>query len=260
LTEISQRYVSYSQANDLNLRANTIVIPTGDGAAIGFPFGGLHEIHLRFALTLLERTSEARSAAPCEKFNENGWCHCHPYFNLRIGVADGRAIVYKDVNSNYNMAGTVVNYAARVMGIVDGNQVAFTADAYRQIVDMVDDPALADRFREYPGVTIKHGERISLYQYIEPGVNGLNIDEPVKLLVDQNMRGLMEEMNLLTTGMLNMTAPPADPRESLQVSRTLMELFKKLGGPSPTTAPVIGASKRPVEEVPTKDDQQTDQT
>lgn len=60
LTEVSKDYIKYSQDNDLNLREDTIVIPTGDGAAIGFSFDGIHDIHLWLGLKLLRLSNGLR--------------------------------------------------------------------------------------------------------------------------------------------------------------------------------------------------------
>src|SRR5688572_9123066 len=53
LTETSARFVSYAQDNNVNFQTDIIRIPTGDGAAIVFPFHGLSEIHLFFSQALL---------------------------------------------------------------------------------------------------------------------------------------------------------------------------------------------------------------
>ena len=118
------------------------------------------------------------SRATCEKFDEAHWCNCHENFNLRVGISEGRTVLYRDVNNNYNVAGFAINSAARVMGCVDANQIAFTAPAYTQIIDMVDEPSLDEHFREYANVRIKHDERTSIYQYFDDEAVGLNSGEP----------------------------------------------------------------------------------
>jgi hypothetical protein len=43
------------------------------------------------------------------------------------------------------------------MGKAEANQIIFTEQAYRQLIDMVDNPNLDDEFREFTGINIKHG-------------------------------------------------------------------------------------------------------
>jgi hypothetical protein len=50
---ISKDYATDAQKLDLNFANDIIKIPTGDGAAIIFPFQGLQNIHLTFAIHLL---------------------------------------------------------------------------------------------------------------------------------------------------------------------------------------------------------------
>jgi class 3 adenylate cyclase len=178
---ISRSSIGYAQANDLNFQQDIVVIPTGDGAALGFTFDGLHDMHLSFALALLEAVAQNNRTYDCAKFNEEGWCQCHAAFNLHVGVSDGKAIVYRDVNGDYNLAGSIVNDAARVMAFSERNQIIFTQEAYRHVIDMVDDSELATKFVEYTGVPIKHGENLTIYQFVDPAVTYLNSNPPAEL-------------------------------------------------------------------------------
>jgi class 3 adenylate cyclase len=149
ITATSQEYIKYTQTNDINLQKDIIRLPTGDGAAIVFSFDGLHNIHLFFAMHLLKEIHDLNEKTPCPKYDDQGWCNCHANLGVRIGVSEGRGVIYKDVNGNYNVAGGVINFASRVMGLADRGQIMFTEEAYRQIIDMVDDPNLVDRFTEF---------------------------------------------------------------------------------------------------------------
>ncbi len=117
------------------------------------------------------------------------------------------AILFKDINGGYNLAGGVINLASRVMSLVDRRQIAFTEHAYKQLVDMVDDPNLADHFREYSGVSIKHGEVITIYQYMDPDAAFINNAEPESLLFRREIAETAERMgsfsmsNLLSSGL-----------------------------------------------------------
>ena len=72
----------------------------------------------------------SRGSADCQIFTDNGWCNCHEFFDVRIGIADGKAIVFKDINDNYNVAGNPINIASRVMGLGDRQQIILTDEAY----------------------------------------------------------------------------------------------------------------------------------
>src|SRR5207253_327703 len=84
-------------------------------------------------------------------------CNCHPNFNLTVGISEGKGIVYKDVNGGFNVAGVVINMAARAMAMAERNQIFFTEDACKAMVEMDQDPHLVDRLVrfEYPLSTVK---------------------------------------------------------------------------------------------------------
>jgi hypothetical protein len=198
LKTTSQKYIEYTQANDMNFHTDIIVLPSGDGAAIAFPFEGLHDIHLFFAVNLLEEVKKNNDEANCDKFRENGWCNCHNSFNLCVGISEGKGILYKDINDSYNIAGNVINIAARVMGKAEANQIIFTEEAYRQLIDMVDDPNLDDEFREYTGVNIKHDLKINVYQYIASN-EAINPAPPEDLVFAKRSRELLDTLGQISS-------------------------------------------------------------
>lgn len=179
----AKKHLDYAQRNDLNFKSDVIAIPTGDGAAVVFTFEGLHSIHLDFALEILRIAWEQRSRAPCDQFLANGWCNCHSYINLRIGVAEGKVILFRDFNGKYNVAGNAINLASRVMSLADHNQIIFTEPAYKQIIDMIDDPKFVTHFREFRDVRIKHNEKLNVYQYVADHGGYLNCEPPADLIL-----------------------------------------------------------------------------
>jgi formylglycine-generating enzyme required for sulfatase activity/class 3 adenylate cyclase len=173
LTDTARQYLGHLTKNDLNLRRDIVVLPAGDGAAIGFPFDGIHDMHLSFARHLFKVVDRFNRRSKCTSFREDGWCDCHGAFLLRCGVSEGKLIIYKDLNGNYNIAGEAVNMAARVMGRADGNQVFFTERGYVELADLV--KGVDRKFRKYVNVEIKHNLRITVYQYIEEGQVGIDV-------------------------------------------------------------------------------------
>ena len=195
LKATSAEYVDYAEKNNLNFSSDVICIPTGDGAVICFPFEGLHDVHLFFAKRLLNEIKSLMSAESCDRFDEQNWCNCHSYFSLRIGISEGKTILYKDLNDNYNVAGNSINMAARVMNYADSNQIIFTGDAFNQFIDMADDPLIDEKFKKFENINVKHNVKLDLYQYVDQGCNYLNSNEPSDLSYRERMNDAMIKMS-----------------------------------------------------------------
>lgn len=191
LLDVSRYYLEYAQAHGLNFRTDIITLPTGDGAAVCFSFQGLQGIYLLFAKRMLATVSAENARTPCPAFEAEGWCNCHNHFRVRVGLSAGQGIIYKDFNGNYNVAGDVINMAARVMAKADGGQVLLTPEAYDDITgpapaegeDTADalsaeDVALASQFDLYPQVKIKHDVLMDVFQYRGRGEPYLNTGGP----------------------------------------------------------------------------------
>jgi Adenylate and Guanylate cyclase catalytic domain len=230
LAEVSKKYITYAQANDLNFETDIIKLPTGDGAAIIFPFEGLHNIHLEFSRLLLQTVKKFNDINVCEKFNANGWCNCHSNFNLTIGVSEGKGIIYTDLNNNYNVAGGVINLAARAMSSADRNQIILTEEAYNQLIEMDENTQLVDKFLTFE-VTIKHGLKMQIYQYFDTDVDYINNSPPQDLALQKRSDQVMEMLR--GTGI-----PIPDPKSFEHIDKDAMmnsmEAFAKLlAGSSP---------------------------
>jgi hypothetical protein len=157
--------------NKANLIDDSIKIPTGDGMAIGMPFEWIKELHLDLSLNILKLTDTFNKQTPCEIFNKNGFCNCHNNFTIRLGISAGQVILYKDINSNYNIAGNPINMAARVMNLGDPSQIMFTSEAHKQFLDLSTEQNL---FHELKDIEIKHGHKVTLFQYLNPSIPYLN--------------------------------------------------------------------------------------
>ncbi|MBW9055487.1 adenylate/guanylate cyclase domain-containing protein [Rhizobium mesosinicum] len=203
--DVARLYLTYAEANGVNFKEDIIFIPSGDGAAICFPFEGLHDVHLNFAKSLLSATEARNQATPCAKFEQQGWCNCHANFKLAVGISDGKAIIYRDVNKNYNVAGNAMNLAARVMAEADGGQILFTEEAYTNIIDLVGDSHLDEKFVLHPDVRIKNG-KINIYQYIDSSLDYLNGNPPADIAMSTRARNAMSAIS----GMFPLPVMPED--------------------------------------------------
>jgi hypothetical protein len=227
LHDISKEYLEYTQANGLNFQKDIIRLPTGDGVAVVFSFDGLHDIHLKFAKALLRHTHELKAANSCDKFQAQGWCNCHPTFNVKIGISEGKGIIFKDVNDLFNVAGGVVNMAARVMGFGERNHIMFTDEAFSQIVDMIDDPNMVDHFVTYADVEIKHKHKITIYQYKDADSQGLNNEPPTELVLKQRMNKIQEEWRSAGFGFPSVDMEKTDPKVMLDQVEAIGKVFKQ---------------------------------
>jgi len=206
LDEVAKQNIAFIQANDINFLKDIILIPTGDGCAINFSFDGLHNVHLRFSELLMKKIYEFNiSSENCDKFNSNGWCNCHNKFNVRVGVTEGKGLIYKDVNDNYNVAGNVINMAARLLSIAERNQVLFSEDAYKQIIDLVEDPNFSDKFLKLSRIRIKHDIFIDAYIY-NPSVEYINGNIPHDIIIKEKMKDVTQKLKDAGMPMPNFSA------------------------------------------------------
>jgi hypothetical protein len=218
--EISKNYAPEVQKLDLNLATDIIKIPTGDGAAIVFPFQGLQNIHLNFAVHLLSFIAANRQDVECQSFSENWWCNCHNFFDVRIGISDGRAIVFKDINNNYNVAGNPVNMASRVMGLGDRQQILLTEEAYKNMIDMTEDTTLESKFASHGTMSVKHDIDIRIYQYVGAGENFVNPASPTLVRMHA-------QINTITQNpIFKSVTIPGNPSQMLQQAESMAEFIK----------------------------------
>lgn len=178
LGTVSAKYVIECQSKNINLATDIIKIPTGDGAAVVFSFSGFHNIALDFACEFLSETLAARGEHQCQEFTDKGWCNCHDFFDVRIGISDGGSIIYKDINGNFNVAGNAINIASRVMGLAERQSILLDSQAFKNITDMTEDVSLDKKFVSLGSVAVKHGLSIDVFQYVGSGENYLNIEKP----------------------------------------------------------------------------------
>jgi hypothetical protein len=190
--DISRQYAPEAQKMDVNFAKDIIRIPTGDGAAIVFPFEGLQNIHLHFAISFAGFVVSNRQDIECPIFSEHGWCNCHDFFDVRIGISDGKGIIFKDINSNYNVAGNPVKFASRVMGLGDRQQILLTEAAYKNMIDMTEDTALESKFVAHGPIEVKHDITLGVYQYVGAEGKFLNTTSPLQVNIQQHLKTMRE--------------------------------------------------------------------
>src|SRR5438552_500949 len=49
ISETAKNYIDYCHRRDINFRKDIMILPTGDGAVVGFPISDIKDLHLFFA-------------------------------------------------------------------------------------------------------------------------------------------------------------------------------------------------------------------
>jgi KaiC/GvpD/RAD55 family RecA-like ATPase len=146
--EVLNKMIGSCDAYFRTPRDKKIILPTGDGMAIGF----LLNIELPFQLSIqLHRKLRAynRGKSPEE------------FIGVRIGLSSGPVFVVNDINDRQNVWGPGIILARRVMDIGDNYHILLAERIAEELI------ALKDEYRASikPVVDyqIKHGQTIKLY-------------------------------------------------------------------------------------------------
>lgn len=130
-----------------NARKNKIVLPTGDGMAIGFLQNP--ELPLQLSLQLHSKLGEYNRGRSEDKIG------------VRIGLGSGAVFIVNDINNNQNVWGPGIVLARRVMDIGDDRHVLLSGSLAEQLI------ALKDEYREMikfiGDFPVKHGQTIRVY-------------------------------------------------------------------------------------------------
>jgi KaiC/GvpD/RAD55 family RecA-like ATPase/class 3 adenylate cyclase len=126
-----------------------IILPTGDGMAIGFLLN--HELPLELSIQLHRKLHVYNRAKPPEDA-----------IGVRIGLGSGPVFIVSDINNNQNVWGPGIVLTRRVMDVGDSGHILLTSklaeeltalkDEYRSIIKPISDV-----------YEIKHGQKIGLY-------------------------------------------------------------------------------------------------
>jgi class 3 adenylate cyclase len=196
LNKTTTQFKSYQRLHrEIDFKKGIVKIPTGDGAAIAFSYIGHPYIHLVFALSLLEEIQKSNSKA---KSSENR-------FNVRIGIADDKGIIYKDINGNYNLAGRSINMASRVMDIADENQIMLTHLAYNNLIE--NEKQFEGKFTPHGKIKIKNvPEPETVWQYFDeenpylnkPSSKGRSSMSPTQSDLENAMLSIQRSLEQIT--------------------------------------------------------------
>jgi KaiC/GvpD/RAD55 family RecA-like ATPase/class 3 adenylate cyclase len=126
-----------------------IILPTGDGMAIGFLLN--QELPLELSIQLHRKLHVHNRAKPAEDA-----------IGVRIGLGSGPVFIVSDINNNQNVWGPGIVLARRVMDAGDSGHILLSSrlaeeltalkDEYRSIIKPISDV-----------YEIKHGQKIGLY-------------------------------------------------------------------------------------------------
>jgi KaiC/GvpD/RAD55 family RecA-like ATPase len=151
-------------------RKDKIIVPTGDGMAIGFLFNP--ESPFQLSVELHRKLRIYNSGKPDQDI-----------MGVRIGLSSGPVFIVKDIGDNQNVWGPGIILARRVMDIGDSFHILLAERLAEELM------ALKDEYRttiRYVGdYQIKHNQRIKLYSAFSKEFG--NPRPPVKV-VDQFYR------------------------------------------------------------------------
>ena len=126
-----------------------IVLPTGDGMAIGFLLNP--ELPLKLSIELHEKL---RSYSYGKKSNEDS-------IGVRIGISSGPVFIVSDISGNQNVWGPGIIIARRVMDLGDNMHILLADPLASQLIALKDEYRMA--IKPIGNYNIKHGQSIVLY-------------------------------------------------------------------------------------------------
>jgi KaiC/GvpD/RAD55 family RecA-like ATPase len=126
-----------------------IVLPTGDGMAIGFLVNP--ELPMQLSVQLHRKIHAFNAKQSSDKA-----------IGVRIGLNSGPVFVVRDINSNQNVWGPGIILARRVMDLGDSGHILLADNIAETLIDLKDEYRDSIK-RINPGYRIKHGQLLRLY-------------------------------------------------------------------------------------------------
>jgi hypothetical protein len=141
-----------------------VVLPTGDGMAIGFLLNP--ELPLQLSIQFQEKLSEYNKDISGDDL-----------IGIRIGLSSGPVFVHNDINNNKNLWGPGIVLARRVMDLGDNLHILITGRLAEELISLRDEyREIIKQIAEYE---IKHGQIIKLYSVYSSKFGNPNLPEKV---------------------------------------------------------------------------------
>ena len=146
-----------------------IILPTGDGMAIGFMLNP--ELPLQLSIQLHKEL---------DRYNHSKKTSEEDILGVRIGLATGPVFIVSDINNNQNIWGPGIILARRVMDLGDSGHILIADILAEQLI------ALKDEYRvminPVGNYQIKHGQTVKMYSAYSQEFG--NPDPPAKFQVE----------------------------------------------------------------------------
>jgi hypothetical protein len=147
-----------------------IILPTGDGMAIGFLMNP--ELPLKLGMQLHQKL---RNYNQNKKSTEDS-------INVRIGISSGPVFIVSDIKGNQNVWGPGIIVARRVMDLGDSMHILLADPLAGQLIGLKDEYRL--NIRPITNYEIKHGQKITLYSAYSQDFGNPNL--PSKVAANNN--------------------------------------------------------------------------
>jgi hypothetical protein len=147
-----------------------IILPTGDGMAIGFFLNP--ELPLQLSIQFQKKLSEYNQ----DKSEED-------MIGVRIGLSSGPVFVNNDINNNKNLWGPGIVLARRVMDLGDNLHILIADRLAEELIALSDENReIIKQIGEYE---IKHRQIIKLYSVYSKEFGNPNIPEKVVAYINK---------------------------------------------------------------------------
>jgi hypothetical protein len=143
-------------------RVDRMALPTGDGIAVAFR-GDVPERPLMLAEDIHRAYGERR-------------------FSLKIGIDSGIAFPISDINGNRNMAGSGINFAARVLSCCSGGHILVGDQLARRLREIADYKTQLQNPHDF---RVKHDKILKIWNFS----NGKDVGNPADPVVNRQFEG-----------------------------------------------------------------------
>ena len=149
--EVLNNLINICDAFRKTPRDKKIVLPTGDGMAIGFLLNP--ELPLQLSMQLHREIRKYNS-----NYNKSGE---EIEIGVRIGLSSGPVFIVNDINNNQNVWGPGIILARRVMDMGDNWHILLADTLARELITLKDEYRVS--IKPIADYQIKHGQTVKLY-------------------------------------------------------------------------------------------------